>query len=51
MIFVVVDEEIDDLGPILKSFTGTDKEIFLVEDMQDLVLKLFDEDGSFFEQS
>jgi hypothetical protein len=49
VIFVVVDEEIDNFCPILKSFTRTDKEIFLVEDMQDLVLELFYKDWSLLE--
>lgn len=41
MVLVVVDQKVDDLGPILQRLARTNEEVFLVEDMQDLVLELF----------
>lgn len=51
MIFVVVDEEIDDFGPVLKGFAGADEEILFVEYVKDLVFELFSEDGLLLQQT
>lgn len=43
MVLVVVDEQVNDLGPVLQGLARTNKEVLLVKDMQDLILKLLQE--------
>lgn len=43
MIFVIIDEKINDFGPILKGFTTANEKILFVKNVQDLIFKIFNE--------
>lgn len=48
MIFIVVDQQIDDPGPTLKSSAAADEEVLFVEYLQNLIFNLFDKQHVLF---
>ena len=51
MIFVVINQKIYDLGPILECLAGADEKIFFVENVKNLIFELFDKERFFLKQT